>query len=860
MRFIERPRFKKGEKMKIKLFYSYSHKDETDRDELEKHLTILKNNGLIDDWHDRKIIAGAEWEEKIDNEMNDAHIIFLLFSADFIASNSCQKEVEKALDLKEKKGTIFIPIILKKCAWESVKGMPEIQALPENAEAIHLWDDKDLAWNSVYEGIKEKVEELRSEITPTLKQEFKEKLLKNPIMDCELDKLFVYPDILESNKSEQKLENNEIDSEKLINIASFKHKHILIEGEEQSGKTSLCRMLYLCYVDANLYPVLINGKDIKGKADISTIIQTAYQEQYDSTSEYWTLQKEGRILIIDDVNNRSANDKNYTNFLQSIKESFEYAIILIDELSNLSNKSTEHNYFYFFNDYSIKPLGHAKRDELIKKCIADDEDTKFSLDNTEHIAKLDKDTKHINTIIRTNIVPSYPVFIVSTFNIIESAIHHDMKETSYGHCYHAMITMQLHRANIKAEDIDKYFNFLTEFSYFIFSKNQKSASQQEMNGFIESYKEDYIFDEDIVDNLVRSNSLINKNGEYSFQYIYIYYYCVAKYIADHINEDGIKKQIDNLILNIHKKDNSNIIIFITHHTKNVDLLDSILLSAMTNFENFAEATLEKQETQFINKSITRLEKLTTTSENHNLEDERKEKLKEKDTSEPTKDKIENEAENSEDLLLIEIRKSAKSIEIIGQIMRNQYGTFKKDRLGQLFQEGQNTGLRLLKSFIDLMNNTESGMDELIQQRILQISKEENQDLSPEKIKLISGQRITKFSYGVIFGWLHKIVESLGYDKLISVADKVNDETDTVASKLINFSIHAWHKKNIDTVKLKSLHDDFKKDKNYTAIYMLKDIVLRHIYMHKLKFDDKQKIDNLLGFDIKKQLFVQSKIK
>jgi hypothetical protein len=93
-----------------------------------------------------------------------------------------------------------------------------------------------------------------------------------------------------------------------------------------------------------------------------------------------------------------------------------------------------------------------------------------------------------------------------------------------------------------------------------------------------------------------------------------------------------------------------------------------------------------------------------------------------------------------------------------------------------------------------------------------------------------------------------------------VADKVNNETNTTSSKLINFSIHAWYTKKINISTLKLLHDDFEKDKNYIAIYMLKDIVSRHIYMHKLKFDDKQKIDNLLGFSVKDQLTIQSKIK
>ena len=177
--------------MKIKLFYSYSHKDESDRDELAKHLTTLKNNGLIDEWHDKKIGAGDDWQKSINFEMENASIILLLFSADFIASTSCQKEVRKALELKSKKGVVFIPIILKKCAWQDVEGMSEILALPEDAQAISQWSDKDKAWYSIYEKIKEKVEAMRDKIEPDEIDDNHKTVLRKPIIKEEKPKTFI---------------------------------------------------------------------------------------------------------------------------------------------------------------------------------------------------------------------------------------------------------------------------------------------------------------------------------------------------------------------------------------------------------------------------------------------------------------------------------------------------------------------------------------------------------------------------------------------------------------------------------------------------------------------------------------------
>src|SRR6185369_7435160 len=43
----------------LRLFYSYSHKDELLRNELAKHLKLLERSGLITSWHDRRISAGT---------------------------------------------------------------------------------------------------------------------------------------------------------------------------------------------------------------------------------------------------------------------------------------------------------------------------------------------------------------------------------------------------------------------------------------------------------------------------------------------------------------------------------------------------------------------------------------------------------------------------------------------------------------------------------------------------------------------------------------------------------------------------------------------------------------------------------
>jgi hypothetical protein len=81
---------------------------------------------------------------EIEGNLKNSHIILLLFSPDFIASEACKREVKSALKLKEK-GAVFIPIILRDCAWKDVRGIGNIQALPADGLAITRWGDKDSA-------------------------------------------------------------------------------------------------------------------------------------------------------------------------------------------------------------------------------------------------------------------------------------------------------------------------------------------------------------------------------------------------------------------------------------------------------------------------------------------------------------------------------------------------------------------------------------------------------------------------------------------------------------------------------------------------------------------------------------------
>lgn len=148
----------------FELFYSYTHKDESLRDELEKHLSVLKHQGLISGWHDRKIGAGKEWEGEIDKHLNSARIVLLLISSDFLASGYCYGvETKRALERHTAGEARVIPVILRPCDWQH-SPIGKLLALPKDGFAVTSWRNLDEAFTDVAKGIRAAIEELAKDI------------------------------------------------------------------------------------------------------------------------------------------------------------------------------------------------------------------------------------------------------------------------------------------------------------------------------------------------------------------------------------------------------------------------------------------------------------------------------------------------------------------------------------------------------------------------------------------------------------------------------------------------------------------------------------------------------------------------
>jgi tetratricopeptide (TPR) repeat protein len=119
------------------VFVSYSHKDEAWKDRLVGHLRVLEPEGVLEVWDDRRIAPGSDWLPDIQQAMDRAVAAVLLISADFLTSGFILgTEVPRLLERRKSEGLPVIPVIVRPCAWQTVRWLSPIQCRPKDGKPL----------------------------------------------------------------------------------------------------------------------------------------------------------------------------------------------------------------------------------------------------------------------------------------------------------------------------------------------------------------------------------------------------------------------------------------------------------------------------------------------------------------------------------------------------------------------------------------------------------------------------------------------------------------------------------------------------------------------------------------------------
>ena len=851
---------------KIKLFLSYLPTDEELIESFITHISPWETKGDIAIWHEGKISGGENISKITEAELSEADIVCLFISSAFLASQTCIIQMEKVFALKKKKGLKVIPIILNRCLWDEVDELKNLKVIPSNISkpTIASYFDKNEAWQDIIASIKKVYSEIFLIKNLRLNSDFERFLSSTEMLskshsqkeELFLKDIFVYPYLTQFDKLDA-IRNNKYHS-KLFQKDIISFGKVLIVGDVQSGKTSLCKVLFHFLRELNYVPVYLNI-DNTFQGDPNSKIQQAFNSQYDS-QDFLQIDRSTIVPITDNFH----LIKDAANYIRLIQD-FKNQIIVVDEIFNLSLKNE--SLIKEYNQFKVLEFSPKLRNELISNWIKATESESISVNSNFLYQSIDTKTEIIENllgkVIGKGIMPAYPFFILSILAAQDTNKPLDQEITSQGYCYQALIYLFLRKQGVKNEHIDIYTNYLTELAFYIFKDGITEFSNEDLKTFNQYYISKFnlpININDLIKTLTKVNICsFDSLSNFNFSYKYIYYFFVAKKLAENIESN--KKTIDNILNNLHKDEYAYITIFISHHSKSNYLLDELLLNAEMLFEKYEPTTLNSTDLLFFDKHENKIIKAalpvgikSTAHEKRQTMLEQKEEL-EIESADINTEISDNENEN---INYISLRKSIKTVEVMGQIIKNRSGSLELQRLEYIFEQGMKVHLRFLSFFFELIKNEEieSFFVEYIQDRLDKIIEEKDNNIKKEKIEKIAREIFWNINFGLVYGVVTKIIHSIGSTTLLNISSNVCDRENTPASFIINQGIQMWYAKNLKTEVIYNRME--KNGFSKTAKKLITHKIVEHISLHTIGIDEVKKIGNKFNLQSKSLLKIRKK--
>ena len=647
---------------------------------MEKALTQLKNDGLLNDWSDEAIVPGQSISAEIRERLESAEIVVFLMSNDFLRSQPCKDEWARARSRSLNQERLFrIPIILRRCPWPDFLEEDDVKALPRDGEPISSFDDPEEAWLQVYEGIKSVATKLRQSITP--KEGFVAELEKTLFISetkITLSDTFVF---LRLSRYGQQSDEEQVGEEIITNVSQLLSRpYSMVCGDDMSGKSALCKFLFLCLIKAHK-PVLYIDLHSIDHADNDRVYQRCYGDQFDGNYRCW-LEQPNKTLILDNLSPSART----AAFLERARNDFAQIIVTVS-LEIFQSFYRDDQRFVDYQQMKIEPLTQEQQETLIRKRLQLTQEHKPVTDGY-----IDHVEDRINSIIISNqIVPRYPFFVLSIMQTYEAFMPNDMEISSYGHCYYVLILANLIKSGISRHsgEIDACLNFSEHLAYhsYVCAKNQRDSLNFER--YIDDYREQFVIQTSTINRLTSDEfGIINRLGEFRSPYMFLFFLGrhFAKRTSDHSQE------IADICEECHQHWNYMILLFVIHHTSDEKILEDIMIRTMCTLDGIEPATLDQHESQRFFQVISALpaDIMSESSVVSERQKERRTRQNYVDRPNATEDESATVHEPLND-----VYKVRKTNQLLGQILRNKFGSLKKDRIGEVLEVVFDGGLRLV---------------------------------------------------------------------------------------------------------------------------------------------------------------------
>lgn len=661
--------------------------------------------------------------------------------------------------------------------------------------------------------------------------------------DLKLSQVFVYPDLREVTGKEDTLRL--VKGERVLDQIADGRK-VMILGADESGKSALAKRLFRDLHERGFAPLLVDGSKLKPRTD-EKLYQDFYglfEEQYSPRflEKFKQLGRSRRVLIFDDFHRLNLRHPAVRQRFMRLVDDFADRYVLLtndqfQQFGDLVGGELAADPLLTLPRYEIEELGYVARDDLMEKWFSLAEDAGEGV--PELSRKVNEATALVNMIIGRNFVPAYPVFVLAVLQAIEAGRPVDASAGTHGYFYELFIKTNLAKMS-DAMEYDVKMGYLSFLAYRMFVGRLVEPSVDELRQIHVDYERAYdlpIPFERILSDLGRAGILEEvAEGYYGFKYKYIYYYFVANYLKEGISEDDVRAQISSMSAAIYVEEHANILLFLAHLIKDPFTIGCMIDEAKKLYDGFAPAEFGEDVVLFGEKAATEevrySERVASTFRREALQ--RADEIERESRTGTGMSRPDPDDEGANDVFEFDV--AMKTIQILGQMLKNFPGSLPAEQKSDLTTECYELGLRSLGAiFAAVKDASEQILDELVD-----YLRTNQRDQAPTH-KLVERAKgdVNRFARLVAYVVVKRVSHSVGSSALTQTYKRVLEKDPSDAKRLIDASIKLDHKADFPDREMAKLGESLEP--NPFAMFLLRHLVVTHLYMFKVDLEKKQRV-------------------
>lgn len=453
----------------------------------------------------------------------------------------------------------------------------------------------------------------------------------------------------------------------------------------------------------------------------------------------------------------------------------------------------------------------------------------------EIATNLDRLTSVINTLVGKNFVPSYPAYIVAVLQAYEAAVPVDLSASTHGYFYELLIRAALSRERDRSE-YDIALAYLAHLAYSMFRLNQNKIAEDELRAIDDGYQSKYdirINGRDLRARLVKQGILAVSDGHHRFRYPYAYYYFVASFIRDHMHDLEVLDVVKALANRIYHQESANILLFLAHLSKDPVIIQELLAASDRIHPTHKPADLIEESTLLADIGVQPIEISYEERDPSEVREKVLESLDEADRRREIEQSGEPDDTVDPSNPLSDIIKSARALEILGQILKNFPGSLEGNVKLSIASRCWDMGLKTLKVIFEVLQETRTPL----LNNLFEAFRSDYPHLSEQAVWERARETAVGIVYVVSFSTIKKISQSVGSPELATTYDKVLAQWEVPSTQLVHLSLQLDQSGFFPRNQVERLADDLES--NVLATSILRMLIVNHFYLFPVDFRTKQ---------------------